>query len=41
MARKNPKRKCCSDDVKDRLRKMNYGLVGGTSAVRASRGIRG
>ncbi|MBU3924072.1 MAG: radical SAM protein [Nanoarchaeota archaeon] len=37
MVRKNPKRKCRSDSVKDKLRKMNYGLVGETSAVQICR----
>lgn len=37
MARKNPKRKCCPKDVKDILSKMNYALVGETSAVQICR----
>jgi len=37
MARKNPKRKGCVGDVRDKLRKMNYALVGGTSAVQVCR----
>lgn len=37
MARKNPKRKCNSDNVKEKLEKMNYGLVGETSAVQICR----
>lgn len=37
MVRKNPKRKCKSNDVKDKLRKMNYALVGETSAVQICR----
>jgi len=37
MARKNPKRKCDSDDYRERLRKMNYALVGETSAVQICR----
>ena len=37
MARKNPKRKCGSDDYRERLRKMNYALVGETSAVQICR----
>jgi tRNA wybutosine-synthesizing protein 1 len=37
MVRKNPKRKACGSDVKDKLRKMNYALVGGTSAVQVCR----
>ena len=37
MARKNPKRKNCVVDVRDKLRKMGYALVGGTSAVQVCR----
>ena len=37
MARKNPKRKCGSDDYRERLKKMNYALVGETSAVQVCR----
>ena len=37
MARSNPKRKCDSDDVRDKLRRMKYGLVGKTSAVQICR----
>ena len=37
MARKNPKRKGCGEDVRAKLEKMNYALVGGTSAVQICR----
>ena len=37
MARKNPSRKCNVTGVKDKLQKMNYGLVGETSAVQICR----
>ncbi len=37
MVRKNPKRKICEDDVRSRLEKMNYALVGETSAVQICR----
>ena len=37
MARQNPKRKCNSADVKKTLEKMNYALVGNTSAVQICR----
>jgi tRNA wybutosine-synthesizing protein 1 len=37
MVRKNPKRKCQTDDVKKTLEKMNYALVGDTSAVQICR----
>jgi tRNA wybutosine-synthesizing protein 1 len=37
MARKNPGRKYCSISVRDKLKKMNYGLVGETSAVQICR----
>ncbi len=37
MARKNPKRKSCPTSVKEKLTKMNYGLVGETSAVQICR----
>ncbi len=37
MARKNPSRKCDVNSVKDKLRRMNYGLVGETSAVQICR----
>lgn len=37
MARKNPSRKTSPKDVKDVLRKMNYALVGETSAVQICR----
>jgi len=37
MARSNPKRKKCFDDVRSKLIKMNYGLVGETSAVQICR----
>lgn len=37
MARQNPKRKCNSNDVKKTLEKMNYALVGNTSAVQICR----
>jgi len=37
MVRTNPKRKACAVDVKDTLRKMNYALVGETSAVQICR----
>jgi len=37
MVRTNPKRKCQTEGVKDKLRKMNYALVGETSAVQICR----
>ncbi|NPE27070.1 hypothetical protein HNV12_03650 [Methanococcoides sp. SA1] len=37
MARKNPSRKCDVVGVRDKLEKMNYGLVGETSAVQICR----
>lgn len=37
MVRTNPKRKACPGNVKDTLRKMNYALVGETSAVQVCR----
>lgn len=37
MARSNPSRRCDVDSVRDKLRKMNYGLVGETSAVQICR----
>ena len=37
MARKNPSRKYSAESVRGKLRKMNYGLVGGTSAVQICR----
>jgi len=37
MVRANPKRKCCPTNVKDTLKKMNYALVGETSAVQICR----
>ncbi len=37
MARSNPKRKNYSDGTRDKLTKMNYGLVGNTSAVQICR----
>ena len=37
MARVNPKRKNCPEDVRKKLEKMNYVLVGGTSAVQICR----
>ena len=37
MVRTNPKRKSCSNDVKEKLIKMNYALVGETSAVQICR----
>jgi tRNA wybutosine-synthesizing protein 1 len=37
MVRKNPGRNCDSEDVRDKLRKMNYALVGETSAVQICR----
>ena len=37
MARKNPKRKIYSSDVRGKLVRMNYGLVGETSAVQICR----
>ena len=37
MARKNPSRKCNLGSVRSTLRKMNYGLVGETSAVQICR----
>ncbi|MBT6690111.1 4-demethylwyosine synthase TYW1 [archaeon] len=37
MARDNPKRKCEANNVRDKLEKMNYGLVGETSAVQICR----
>lgn len=37
MVRTNPKRKACVENVKDTLRKMNYALIGETSAVQICR----
>jgi len=37
MARKNPCRKFDAKTVRDKLTKMNYGLVGNTSAVQICR----
>lgn len=37
MARTNPSRKSCSNNVRDTLQKMNYALVGETSAVQICR----
>lgn len=37
MVRKNPKRKSCPNNVKESLSKMNYALVGETSAVQICR----
>ncbi len=37
MARSNPKRKNCPNSVREKLIKMNYGLVGKTSAVQICR----
>ena len=37
MVRSNPKRKNCPSSVRDKLAKMNYGLVGETSAVQICR----
>ncbi len=37
MVRRNPKRKGCVEDVWGELTKMNYGLVGETSAVQICR----
>jgi len=37
MVRKNPKRRSCPTNVKDALFKMNYALVGETSAVQICR----
>ncbi len=37
MVRKNPKRKCYGGDIRRTLEKMNYALVGKTSAVQICR----